>query len=250
MLSTDRCSPFARGPDRRQCVGRQTVACSRPSLVAGQRSQVADVGGKKMPETVAQACRDGTGGGGDRGRAGDRPGDRRRAGRARVLGRRQLPIRCRRGPADVCREAEARGARQALALQADVADLDEAPAAGPDARPASAASTSGSTMPGSLRAVRADLLETTPESWDRVLGTNLRGPFFLTQAVAEPCSIEAAGLVTRAPDRLHHLDLEHVRQRQSSANIASSKAGLSMVAQLFAVRLAGHGSASTRSGPA
>ena len=32
---------------------------------------------------------------------------------------------------------------------------------------------------------RLDLLETTPESWDRVLDTNLKGPFFLTQAVAE-----------------------------------------------------------------
>ena len=31
---------------------------------------------------------------------------------------------------------------------------------------------------------RLDFLETTPESFDRVLGVNLRGTFFLTQAVA------------------------------------------------------------------
>jgi 3-oxoacyl-[acyl-carrier protein] reductase len=33
--------------------------------------------------------------------------------------------------------------------------------------------------------VRGDLLEVTPESFDRVIGINLRGTFFLTQAVAK-----------------------------------------------------------------
>src|SRR5262249_47196033 len=31
---------------------------------------------------------------------------------------------------------------------------------------------------------RRDLLEATEESWDRVLGVNLKGPYFLTQRVA------------------------------------------------------------------
>ena len=54
----------------------------------------------------------------------------------------------------------------------------------------------------------------TPESWDRVLNTNLRGPFFLTQAVARAMiELIAAGTVTAAADRVHHIDLEHVRQR-------------------------------------
>src|SRR5258707_3608341 len=33
-------------------------------------------------------------------------------------------------------------------------------------------------------AVRGDLLDMTAESWDRVIGINLRGPFFLTHRVA------------------------------------------------------------------
>src|SRR6478672_9270487 len=37
----------------------------------------------------------------------------------------------------------------------------------------------GITSPG-----RADILAATEENWDTVLGTNLKGPFFLTQAVA------------------------------------------------------------------
>jgi len=37
---------------------------------------------------------------------------------------------------------------------------------------------------GVAPAVRADLLEATPESFDRVLGINLRGPYFLTQTFA------------------------------------------------------------------
>ncbi len=33
--------------------------------------------------------------------------------------------------------------------------------------------------------VRADILEATEESFDEVLATNLRGPYFLTQSVAK-----------------------------------------------------------------
>src|SRR5690606_2751096 len=33
--------------------------------------------------------------------------------------------------------------------------------------------------------VRGDMLEVTPENWDTVLATNLKGPFFLSQLVAK-----------------------------------------------------------------
>jgi NAD(P)-dependent dehydrogenase (short-subunit alcohol dehydrogenase family) len=94
--------------------------------------------------------------------------------------------------------------------------------------------------------VRADLLEMTPESWDNVLGTNLRGPFFLSQYVArrmtEARRRDAAEISNASAVRPGHIvfvtsvssELVSVQR----AEYCVSKAGLSMVAQLFAARLA------------
>ncbi len=88
--------------------------------------------------------------------------------------------------------------------------------------------------------VRGDLLDVTPESFDRVLGVNLRGTFFLTQAVARRMLAE-----TRGPD-----DPPRSIVTISSANVRTvgpnraeyciSKTGLAMTNQLFAHRLAEH----------
>ena len=134
---------------------------------------------------------------------------------ARALGRRQLPLR-RRGRRARPAARPRRGAPRALAVQADVADLGRGTApARPRSSPRSAGSTSGSTTPASRPAARLDLLETTPESWDRVLGINLRGPV-LPHPGRRPRDDRAGrrGDGADAPDRLHHLGLEHVRQRQ------------------------------------
>lgn len=88
--------------------------------------------------------------------------------------------------------------------------------------------------------IRADLLDATEESFDEVLRTNLQGPYFLTQAVARLFIDQQ----TRA-STLHAI----VFVTSVSADMASthrgeycvSKAGLSMAAKLFAVRLAPNG---------
>src|SRR5882724_7106822 len=72
---------------------------------------------------------------------------------------------------------EARGG-QALFLRGDVGDL-----AGHAALAGAAWKGFGGidclvNNAGVHVAVRGDLLDTTPASWDRLLGTNLRGPFF------------------------------------------------------------------------
>jgi NAD(P)-dependent dehydrogenase (short-subunit alcohol dehydrogenase family) len=89
--------------------------------------------------------------------------------------------------------------------------------------------------------VRADILETSEESYDRVLDTNLKGAFFLTQAVARQM-VEA-----RRQDS--NFSAAIVNVSSISATVVSTnrgeycvaKAGLAMVTQLFAVRLGAEG---------
>jgi len=85
--------------------------------------------------------------------------------------------------------------------------------------------------------VRADILETTEESFDFVIDTNLKGTYFLTQSAAN-WMIEQKRY---SPDYQGCI----VNISSISATVASvnrgeycvAKAGLSMVTQLFAVRL-------------
>jgi 3-oxoacyl-[acyl-carrier protein] reductase len=89
--------------------------------------------------------------------------------------------------------------------------------------------------------VRADILEATEESFDEVLRTNLRGPYFLTQAIARD------QLVRKREDPAFPASITFITS--VSAAMASvgrgeycvSKAGLSMAASLYAARLAEHG---------
>ncbi|MGA2381160.1 MAG: 3-ketoacyl-ACP reductase [Spirochaetia bacterium] len=93
---------------------------------------------------------------------------------------------------------------------------------------------------------RKDILEASPESFDRVLRINLRGPYFLTQAVAR--HMRGAG-----PQEEGSRDAASgkciVFITSMSATVASvnrgeyciSKAGLSMASLLWAARLAGDG---------
>ena len=88
--------------------------------------------------------------------------------------------------------------------------------------------------------VRADLLAATEESFEEVMRTNLQGPYFLTQAVARLLTEQ------QAPESMSRAI---VFVTSVSAELASphrgeycvSKAGLSMAAKLFAVRLAPDG---------
>ena len=89
--------------------------------------------------------------------------------------------------------------------------------------------------------VRADLMDATEESFDRVLDINLRGPYFLTQKIAN--------YMARQKQANPGFSAAIVTVGSISATVASvsrgeyciSKAGIAMMCKLFAVRLAEYG---------
>ena len=83
--------------------------------------------------------------------------------------------------------------------------------------------------------VRADILETTEESVDYVFGVNIKGTFFMTQAVARRMIDRNDGII---------INISSISAYASSVNrpeYCMSKSAISMMTVLFADRLAGHG---------
>jgi NAD(P)-dependent dehydrogenase (short-subunit alcohol dehydrogenase family) len=85
---------------------------------------------------------------------------------------------------------------------------------------------------------RRDLLEATEESWDAVLGVNLKGPYFLTQRVAREMIARRDQL--DRPAVVNVSSLSAYALSTNRGDYCVSKAALGMVTQLFAARLAEH----------
>lgn len=88
---------------------------------------------------------------------------------------------------------------------------------------------------------RVDLLSTTVESYDEVMATNLRGPFFLTQRVAKEMIAQLqAGKISTA--RIVNIgSISAYTSSPSRAEYCISKAGVGMLTIVFADRLAEYG---------
>lgn len=85
---------------------------------------------------------------------------------------------------------------------------------------------------------RNDILEATEASWDSVLDTNLKGPFFLTQQVA--CAMKDL-IEQQAIPRGQIINISSISAFAGSVNRADyciAKAGMTMMTELFAARLA------------
>ncbi len=89
--------------------------------------------------------------------------------------------------------------------------------------------------------VRADILSAGEESYDRVMAINLKGPYFLTQAVANWMIRQRQ---QRRDDWMCIVNMSSISAYTASPSRGEyciSKAGVSMATKLWAARLAEHG---------
>lgn len=133
------------------------------------------------------------------------------------------------------------GGGDAVAIQADVAALDEHEALLDAAMGLFGRLDLLVNNAGIGPRVRVDLLDVTEESYDEVMGVNLRGPFFLTQRAAKLMlsQIEAGTIPSAAI-----VNIGSISAYTASINRGEycvSKAGMGMMTALFADRLATHG---------
>ncbi len=82
---------------------------------------------------------------------------------------------------------------------------------------------------------RNDILNASEESFDEVLNTNLKGPYFLTQAASRLMLEQSSGRI------VFITSISAYTASMNRGEYCISKAGLSMAVQLFASRLAGEG---------
>ena len=90
---------------------------------------------------------------------------------------------------------------------------------------------------GIAPAVRNDILELDEENYDRLLDTNLKGTFFLTQTVAKQMLKKKIGEQSYSPCIITITSVSSEVASINRSEYCLSKAGLSMMTKLFATRL-------------
>jgi 3-oxoacyl-[acyl-carrier protein] reductase len=137
----------------------------------------------------------------------------------------------------VVTELEGLGAR-ALAVRADVSAADDRGRLVEETYDAFGAIDLLVNNAGVAPTVRADILEAAEESFDRVLAINLKGPYFLTQLVANRMIAQAP---RPGPPKI--VVISSISAYAASTNRGDyclAKAGLAMMVKLYAARLAEH----------
>jgi NAD(P)-dependent dehydrogenase (short-subunit alcohol dehydrogenase family) len=89
--------------------------------------------------------------------------------------------------------------------------------------------------------VRADILEAAEPSFDRMIEINLKGPYFLTQLAAGRMIEQIAAGVVSNPKIVTITSVSAYTPSTNRGDYCLAKAGLAMMTQLYAARLAEHG---------
>jgi NAD(P)-dependent dehydrogenase (short-subunit alcohol dehydrogenase family) len=135
---------------------------------------------------------------------------------------------------DVARQISDMGMKSA-AIVADIADISSHERLLDQAEAALGPLTTLVNNAGVSVMSRGDLLDVTPESFDRCIAVNTRGTFFLTQAFARR--------VREVPAQCHRSIISITSANVQAASVMRgeyciSKAGAAMMTKLFATRLA------------
>ena len=94
---------------------------------------------------------------------------------------------------------------------------------------------------GIAPAERADILEASEESFERVMNVNLKGPYFLTQSVAKWMIEQKRNYPERAFRIVNIGSMSAYTSSVSRGEYCVSKAGVGMMTRLYADRLAEYG---------
>jgi len=94
---------------------------------------------------------------------------------------------------------------------------------------------------GVAPSTRMDLLEATEESFDRVMGINLKGPYFLTQQIANWMIEQKKAHPERTFRIVSTGSISSYTSSPARGEYCVSKAGISMMTKLYADRLAEYG---------
>jgi 3-oxoacyl-[acyl-carrier protein] reductase len=138
--------------------------------------------------------------------------------------------RAERDVAEVCKELQG-----AAYFRADIADSDARESLIEGVRQRFGRLDVLVNNAGVAPKVRADLLDASEDDFDRLIGINLRGPYFLTQRVAKWMIEQKSGCIVNISS------ISETVASPSRGAYCLSKAALGMVTKLFATRLAEHG---------
>lgn len=140
-----------------------------------------------------------------------------------------------------CAEIEDRYKVRALYTQCDVSNRDDRVATFEKVLGEFGELNALTNNAGVAPLVRADIMEATEESFDRVMNINLKGPYFLTQLVANYMAEQKKKNPDFNAAIINICSVSATVPSVSRGEYCLSKAGVAMATMLWAVRLAEFG---------